>query len=442
MKIIQSEDFKNYLNIVFKVLIIIFVSFPILPYAIRSILTILLLFVAIVYHIVNDNKEKIVLKNRKRCLLLISPFLVLLLSLIYSNDFLGGVNDIVKMLSMLVFPIIWILGAKDFINSKIINYITHVFFGSVLVLVLFQLYKCILNYNTLIAPLTSEEIKYNGLSDFSFISEEITRTIKVRRFRKFSSMIIDSHPTYQGLWGVFSIYLMIKESLKKNKVVFRILYISGAFIIFLWILFLSTRAPILSGFIGLVIVILLSSKIKYKITNLLGLILILCFSVMFFKPLNTRLKEFFNTGVKIVNMNNKAADFNSTNVRWGIYFCDFLLAKEQPFLGYGIGDVQDKLTECQTSRLNAKIYSWNKYNSHNQYFNFILSSGIIGLLVFLYVLFKTFKVSILYKNFTYMFFLIIMSLVFMTENVLSRNDGVLFYAYFNTLYFFNLIKNE
>jgi O-antigen ligase len=89
------------------------------------------------------------------------------------------------------------------------------------------------------------------------------------------------------------------------------------------------------------------------------------------------------------------------------------------------------------SLFNTRVYTNFNYNTHNEYLNIWFSAGIIGLLVFICSLFLSFKHAFKHKKFTYLFFLIFMSICFFTENYLERQAGIMLYTWFQCLFLFS-----
>ena len=109
-------------------------------------------------------------------------------------------------------------------------------------------------------------------------------------------------------------------------------------------------------------------------------------------------------------------------------------------LGVGVGDSQSELNKCYENKIGAKIYKWMDYNTHNQYLFFLVSTGIGGLLLFLISIYIHLKKSITSRQAMYFYFSIIIILISMTENILVRSDGLMFYAFFGNLFLFNSKK--
>ena len=102
-------------------------------------------------------------------------------------------------------------------------------------------------------------------------------------------------------------------------------------------------------------------------------------------------------------------------------------------MGVGIANVQDELNNCYGVNGDEEMIK-SEYNTHNQYFDITLSLGILGILIFVLMLAYPMYLSIIQRNHVYLFFLIFISLCFFSENLLSRQYGVIFFAFFHSLF--------
>jgi len=88
-------------------------------------------------------------------------------------------------------------------------------------------------------------------------------------------------------------------------------------------------------------------------------------------------------------------------------------------------------------------FSKKMYNTHNQYLFIWLSSGIIGFVIFIGILFYYFKKSIEFKDEVMFSILVLYSFTFLFENVLSRQSGVIFFCFIiNYFLWINFNKNK
>lgn len=111
------------------------------------------------------------------------------------------------------------------------------------------------------------------------------------------------------------------------------------------------------------------------------------------------------------------------------------IIKENSLFGVGTGDSDCTLqNECQNQTPNL-TYT----NPHNQYLDILLKYGCFGFILFLGMfLWPLFLSIIKWKSTLYLIFLVIHLIFFMTETVLNRQMGVLFYSFVNSLLFFYL----
>jgi O-antigen ligase len=115
--------------------------------------------------------------------------------------------------------------------------------------------------------------------------------------------------------------------------------------------------------------------------------------------------------------------------------------KARPLTGYGSGS---EIGLLKDDFYNAKLYSSYFYglNSHNQYISLVLKSGIWGLLIYLLTLIYGFKASIKNKDVVFISFMLVITIVSFSENILDVDKGVMFYSFFFTFFIFSDIENE
>ncbi|MDP5104873.1 MAG: O-antigen ligase family protein [Polaribacter sp.] len=425
---------KNTINF-FIVLTYVISCFPLLTFGMRSVITIVWsLFGLFIF-----SKKRT--RLNKDIWIFILPYLLLLCSLIYSDNIQTGIDSLIKMLSFILFPLIFYLN-KDFFSKKQISNIIYLFVLSVFILIIYQIANVIFNYSFLFDNITLQEIKSNGFSALSEINDQKINQIKLRRFRNFIIEISNTHTTYQGLWISFSVFFLISEFKKIQKSTLKIVCLFSIIVLICWLYFISARMPIMALLIsGSVTIFFFSNYSKLKLVKI-GLVFstVIIASLCFKNPFSIRVKEYYNTGLGLLEKTSKTSEFNSSNVRNGIYYCDLKLIKESPFIGVGIGDLQAELNKCYNKEIGAKVYTWRDYNTHNQYAFFWISSGFLGLSLFLLLIFNLFKKSIKNEDYLLFYLSILTVIIFFTENLLERSDGVLFFGFFTGLFYFNTVR--
>jgi O-antigen ligase len=118
------------------------------------------------------------------------------------------------------------------------------------------------------------------------------------------------------------------------------------------------------------------------------------------------------------------------DVRYTIWDTSWEAAKENLPFGVGSGDIKDVLKSKYSER-SLPYFNKREYNTHNQYLQILLAVGIPGILLFVSGLFYTLYVSMQKRCFLYLVFMLIIAINLLTESMLERQSGVVFYAIFN-----------
>jgi len=241
------------------------------------------------------------------------------------------------------------------------------------------------------------------------------------------------HPIYMSMHCVISIlftvflFKQIKSKLNKGL----LLIINLVLICFLVIY--SKKGPI----IGLASVLFIWSFFKGKNVKKYYFLAIFTIGILLISIPKTR-----NKFIELVKIEEaKTVDSNSTNIRYSIYKNAFLLIKKAPFFGYGIGDFNDQLKN--EYKINTQFLLSKEYNSHNQYLSFLLIGGIPLLLSFFYFLYYNISLSVNNKNYLLIIIISFYSIVMLSENILERENGVIFFSFLiNFFSLKNYTKNE
>jgi O-antigen ligase len=260
--------------------------------------------------------------------------------------------------------------------------------------------------------------------------------------------IIGMHAIYMGMYVCFCIFIIVyffghlvfdKTDLRKKIVFFlSIIY----FIVFLFLL--SARAEIVAFFVISFTGIFIYAFKKRKMFQAFGLagILLLFFAILiYFSPQNKeRLKEAINYKSQY-----------SIDKQWGgraerllMWDCSMDLVRNNLLTGVGIGDSQDELNKCyRTKNYGALLFYPNtQYNSHNQYLQTAIDLGIVGLIVLLICFFVVLRSAILAGNYLGVSFIVLFAVGCFTESMLCRQQGIVFYAFFNSLFAFHVLREK
>jgi O-antigen ligase len=131
---------------------------------------------------------------------------------------------------------------------------------------------------------------------------------------------------------------------------------------------------------------------------------------------------------------NLVASINIRYINWG---CSVQAIQENDawLTGLGPGDVKEHLFPCYKDH-NPWIYE-SKMNAHSEYLEETLRNGVLGLLLLLACFLIPLWLSFRARNFLYFAFILLIMICSLTESLLSRQIGIIFYAFFNSLLAFH-----
>lgn len=242
------------------------------------------------------------------------------------------------------------------------------------------------------------------------------------------------HAVYYGMYLLLSFSIITSEilerrSFKINSIIF---YTTTLILIMILTILISSRI-ILVALVGVILLngyylIVKLNKIKTGLIIIIGLMAILCFGIMQIPFLENRITELFYTSFNFNPEQNNANGITLRSVKWA---CSLQGLMEHPLTGVGIGNMQDYLQDCY-----AKNNFWGQvfhYNSHNQFIQFGLGTGLIGIILYSLILALGMKFSYQLKSIIALSFYTIVLLCSITESILERQQGVIFFVFFLVL---------
>ncbi|QNL22935.1 O-antigen ligase family protein [Hyphobacterium sp. CCMP332] len=261
-------------------------------------------------------------------------------------------------------------------------------------------------------------------------------------FYMYHSLVhfIGMHATYMAIQVAMAIIIVLDISIdnkfKKLSVnILNLLWIS--FLIF--VLFsLTVKMIILAFLLSLIVFIFVRIGFNRALKIILPLLLIGLVSVWVLSD-HKRFKERLGLNEKIsiehygMDPENNKGKWGSLNMRIALAKINLEVIKKNPVFGVGIGDEKD-------ARLNAYMaYDFkfginHGFNEHNQYLNLLLSAGMVGLFIFIIVIAYPVVLAFKSKDAIYLAYLSLIIMSFLTENYLSRQIGVMFFAFFHSLF--------
>lgn len=350
------------------------------------------------------NNKWIVLKNNRLIFplfLYVGLYVLYIIGLLYSENMIIGKNELVSKVPFLAMPLILFTSDLKLWNKSLVKWVFNVFVLGCFLGIIYCLYHSFSVYRM------EHEFKQFFYQDHSFFH----------------------HPSYASMFYTFAISAMIYYLINRDaKMYEKIIYILFIPLFIVEVFLLSSKTAFLILFF--VAVLFIFYVIIHKHNRLLNLlytliIFMIAFSVYKFMP------EKYNRFLRKINDIHSIDDLKE-DVRFYIWTGSWEAAKENIPYGVGTGDAKNILKNKYKDKSLEYFYN-REYNAHNQYLQILLTLGIPGIAVFVSGLLYAFFISIKKRYFLYIVFLIIFGLNILTESMLERQAGVVFYAVFNAL---------
>lgn len=346
----------------------------------------------------------------KRVFIPVSIYLLGLLAILYSPDKPEAFNVATRQLAIFIIPVLFALTDLNLEKYKLNLMCIFAFACTVTILYLYADAVRIIFYFHL--PLSS-------LFSYMFMNHNF-------------SLPVEIHATYMSAYTAFSLLVFLFLILKKEKLQQKWIYIIAVVILSAAMLQLSSRAV----FIAFLVIINLAFPfflfqgrkrvIFFLTTCSISVIVLLViantgsFKARYISELKTDLTD----NVRIIDNTEPRL------VRWNAII---ELVKKSPVIGYGSGSEKELLKEKYFEKGLYNSYL-NEFNAHNEYLSILVKTGIIGLALFIYILYFGFAVAVQKKDILFFSFMLIITIVSVSENILDLNKGIFFYSFFFSLF--------
>ena len=250
------------------------------------------------------------------------------------------------------------------------------------------------------------------------------------------SLPIDLHATYLSMYLLLSSTILIYLLNNPHNSTQRLLYFAGLAILLAGLIQLSSKAVLIAAIfiINIVLPFMLVKRDRrlkiILITVLVSVVLIVGLTRI--DSIQTR----YISGLK-EDLAKLPVNINDVETRVARWQSAWELAKESLLFGHGSGSEIQILTQryYQDRLYNSYLL---QLNVHNQYLSFLLKTGLIGLFIYIYLLYAAGKRGVLAKDAVFCSFVIIVVTVSFSENLLNLNKGIFFFSFF---YSFLMRKN-
>lgn len=394
----KKEDWLDQISIVSLILSVLFLP---LNMWLNNVLTLVFIGLQIINFFRIDTFEKrIRLKGFKRLLLIFTlPFTLVLLGTIYSDNLSDASDDIVRLIPVLMLPILFVSNPEIIIKHRLT-----------------------IGWALVIGCLASALACWS-FNIFTILNnhESLSRILKPEYANQGLTKVIDLHASYVAILVntslAFIIYTIEKQLVKINKV-----FLYACMIILVLFLFhLLARTAILTFLVAVLIYIIARKKWKVLLLLFAGisLITIVAHSI----DQNYLRDRLFNS----LNFFQKESQFSKKDDRFNRLKASYEVFLQHPIIGPGTAD-DDEFRRIIFKR-NRDVIAYNQnYNAHNQFFEYLSTYGIIGALVFIILFYTIFALIIQRKNYFFLFIFFAFLLASMTESLLERTLGIVYFA--------------
>lgn len=354
-----------------------------------------------------NEKLQMLRQNKFPFLILIAVYLLFLSNFLFSDDFDTSLSIAIKALPLVIFSLV-------FLSTPIKYYKVGSVFTSLIAGVVVMMFVC---WGRVFFDILS---KRDPIDQATYFLEWIYSGFNlVKPF--------NAHPSYVGVLVVLSIIILMSykgfETFRKEKFLYRFLLA----IMFFFTLQTSSRISLLALFIFLSYHFFKSYS-KKSIIQYVSLVIILILASLKFDYLKNKLLSVLkNDGSIVIDRWPRWVGIWEENKFWG-----------NSLVGVGKEKAQFIYNEAYFKNGFHQALSEN-YNAHNQYLDFFVSNGIIGLVIFVttlvYFFWKT-KNHILPVS-----FILIVALFCVNETIFGRSSGLIFFSFFYSFFYINFRNN-
>ena len=263
----------------------------------------------------------------------------------------------------------------------------------------------------------------------SFYAETIPNSIYITY--NHLADLFGVQPLYLAVF--YLIALIFSVDISRYKLQHRNIYIIISSVLFFGIVLLSSRTGL---FLSLIIlsVKLLKEKSKLKHKNLFLVFILL---VIGFVTLTLSIPTLRN---RVLKLDENISSYSGVSFRTKIWKNSFIVFEESPLFGHGIYLSQQKLM-YQYRKTNFRRGYINNLNSHNQYLQTLLDSGLIGLILLILMLVIPVK-DVSNTQPSHLLFTVIILVSLIPESFFLRQYGILFYSFFSCVFSVSKEQNK
>lgn len=234
---------------------------------------------------------------------------------------------------------------------------------------------------------------------------------------------------YIGFIAVLGLLLAVERAITVVK--YKYLWAINALLLFLFILLISARISIITLFLLVGIYLIFYAKISWVKKGAFLVSFVLLFGIIVLT--NKNISERFFIKSNLEESLKVASDYEPRIVIWN---CAYAMTQKSDYnsvIGFdGYQTISNNFLDCYSSTIEnpskKEYFLTENFNSHNQFIDFYLIGGLIGVLLFF-----TFFIKLIIEvktNFFQMAIVISFLLFFCVENIFYRQFGCYLFGIF------------
>jgi O-antigen ligase len=386
------------------------------------------------YGLLSYKKLSFTKRALKYILIIAIPLLLEIIFFWNNDDFYTGIKSLEKYITLLLFPI-FIIG-----NQKYIKFypLVKAYSVATTLIVVFFLIRYYFVYNEFFLSF------YYGMNMWQ-MGYHFANTIGIH------APALNMHLAFVSICNLY----FSLSNLKTNK---HFLLKGLNFILFLFsfilLLIINTRIALLASFLGYFLVFVFhffKNKNKRQIikSSSIFIISISVILVVFIKNNNFMEEKYNRLLFDKIEMIGKLDQierpevevYSSLVTRLSIWKSTIDLSKDNLIFGVGSSNSRKELTNY-FSRTNQKFLLKHQFPVHNQFLDFLLKFGILGLIgTFIYIGFIGF-IGYKSKNVIVIAFFFLFFISNLTDDFLDRFDGIVFSGFWICMFTSDYLKNK
>ena len=342
-------------------------------------------------------------------LILVSVFLLSLAGLFYSPDPSQAWKDLTRQLAIFIFPVIFSLSSLPW--QKYRGNLLMVF-GLACVVTMVYLYLDTLRV------MIYYDLPLSSLFTQAFMNHN------------FSSPI-GMHATYLSMYAAIAIVFFTWSILQEKMMEKKIGFIIAIIILSAGMLQLASRSALIGLTAGLFCMLFFLPKGERRLQFLaliMGIAGITVLGILNIDSFRKRYVAGLREDLDRLTMESRISEPRAA--RWELVW---QLVAQKLLIGHGSGTEKKLLKDAYYENRYYNSYL-HELNAHNQYLSIWLKTGIIGLIIYLGTLLFGFLNARKNTDPVFFSFMLLISIVGFSENLLDVNKGIFFYAFFFCLF--------